>query len=205
MFLTYQNTAEATIVQKQVLRGSFLNRDATLWLATYGGSLPMEAHEKLLLNNKNHQKIIRQLNDLEGAVHIDSMTAALQYVRLRTSPSTWFTWNSSPIVEVISTKQAAELPNYGLRKHTSSTAKSGFIGIISNEDFSRGNFSLARVSANKNGFTVIRWLLATNQRKYEVKLIKEEVGFTGTYKFSILQVKAAPSLSATRWQIPTFE
>ncbi len=187
------------------LTTNFLNAGASLYLASYGALDPIESQERLLLVSAGKRVAVNQLSDLKSAVHVDNTVAALQYVRLRTSPATWYLWHDRNLVEIVDTAAAGKLPNYGVTTGVTSHVSSGFMGILSSAAFKQGGFSTAVVNHAKSGFEVKRWLLGINSGKETVELVQEKVGFDGSYDRVVLQSKPAPKLSGTDWYIMKFE
>jgi hypothetical protein len=201
----HQKTAVSAIVTKKQLALNFANKGVRVYLATYSGSLPFEPRERLLLETAGTKVVVTHLSDLKGVVHIDNEAAALKYVRLRTSPATWYLWHESQMVEIVDNSVASKLPSYGLGREGTNHARSGFMGILSSAAFNQGNFTAASVSETEAGFVVKRWLLKISGKKKTVELIQETLGKTGAYNRAVLQSKAAPQLRDTNWYIIKFE
>jgi len=78
---------------------------------------PMEGWEHLRLTAGSQSSLLQQLNDLRHHVHITDGPTALRYVRLLTSPETWFLWNNGKLaVEILEAGAASTLPNFGLNR-----------------------------------------------------------------------------------------
>jgi hypothetical protein len=76
---------------------------------------PMEAWEHIRLTDGSQSLLLQQLNDLRHHVRFTEGPTALRYVRLLTSPETWFLWNNGKIaVEIMEAGSASTLPNFGL-------------------------------------------------------------------------------------------
>lgn len=209
ILVTHQSRLDNTIVKVKQLDVVFLKTNYSLWIAGKGLPVsPLQAYEQVLLNTPSSEKIVNRLEDLEGAVYISNSAAALRYVRLRTSPSTWFMWSTPFCLEFTDAKQYLQLPNYGMNTYTSTRSREsrdGYMGRLSDTAFRSGNFSTANVRVVKGGFVITRWLLSGLRNRLQVQLVKEEVGFTGSYRCTIVQTKEPPNLPGTHWQIPTFE
>ena len=192
-------------VREYQLTVKFTNDGSKLCVASYGATEPIEPNERLILHTTTKTVAIHGLGDLEGYVHIDSASAALSYVRLRTSPATWYLWHDRQLVEIVDNAMANKLPTYGLASEGKNRAHSGFMGILSSTAFKQGGFVAAGVTITAQGFVVKRWLLGISGEKNTVELVQETVGKTGAFKRVVLQSKTAPQLRDTNWYIMKFE
>ncbi len=78
---------------------------------------PMEAWEHIRLMDGKKSLLLQQLNNLRHHVHITDVQTALRYVRLITSPETWFLWKNGKLaVEILEAGAASALPNFGLKR-----------------------------------------------------------------------------------------
>ena len=84
------------------LQTGFTIKGVALRVVVVGAAgLPMEAFEHLVYEHRDYVTPVRELGDLKSKVTIDTAAEAIDYVHLRTSPSTWFLFGGSPIVEVV--------------------------------------------------------------------------------------------------------
>ena len=81
--------------------------------------LPIEAFEQIRLSHGDRSEMVRKLNDVRGYVHITDGSTALRYVRLLTSPETWFLWKErkQTEMEIMEAGDALARPNFGLHEH----------------------------------------------------------------------------------------
>ncbi len=78
---------------------------------------PEEAWEHIRLTEGSKSLLLKQRNDLRHSVRIADGQTALRYVRLLTSPETWFLWKNGKLaVEILEADAASKLPNFGLRR-----------------------------------------------------------------------------------------
>jgi hypothetical protein len=89
-------------------------------LVTVGMAMqPMEGCESIRATNASKSIVLKQLSDLRGYVRISDGLMALRYVRLITSPETWFLWRTGHLnVEILEAADAAAMANYGLKRES---------------------------------------------------------------------------------------
>ncbi len=170
---------------------------------------PIEIQERLLLKQVNKVKTINKLNDMNGLVAINTKSQAISYVRLMTSPSTWFLLSGSSQFEIIAKSQAHLLPNYGLRSYASPSDPSGSMGILSEPAYKKLHIAAATVEQRNQSFIIKRWLLTEKDSKYTtqytLQFVREDVSSTGAYHRQIMRELPAPMLPKTRWQRPVLQ
>jgi hypothetical protein len=188
-----------------VLNFKYVKCNLKLYVGSKALSVPVERREGLVYADQGKLKSIHELQDLARYVKIDDAQAALEYVRLRTSPVTWYLWHDSQAVEIIDAAAATALPTFGLRSKIENAPISGFMGILSSGAFKQGKFTEAKVRAGAKEFVVKRWLLTITGAKKNVELVQETVSRTGEYKRVVLQSEVAPRLKDTNWYIMKFE
>ena len=149
-------------------------------------------------------QVAGDLNALRGSVKITSKAAALRYVRLLTTPKTYYLW---PVhaVEVVSRSDAHSLPDFGVASSWGFRAvDSGAYGIISPRAWRIGKFTPPTVQQIKEGFIVTRWIYTTDtgteQARTEegVYRIREWVGRDGAYRRRALE-RFDKKLPNTAW------
>ncbi|MEO7719026.1 MAG: hypothetical protein ABIY70_22745 [Capsulimonas sp.] len=184
------------------LNASFLKPSVALYVVgSYktGFGEPEEAFEYLGLVQSGKTKLVHSLAELRGSVEIKSGKDALDYVRLRTSPPTWFLWKGRPTVEMAEKERAGEMTNYGLHASLASGVKPKAI-------LGKAGVSPATVQPLGQGYRVTRWLLVeigghTRRDRYVLKRVQEDVSADGGYQMRVL--KQTPA--ANGWSIDKFE
>ncbi|MDQ2731960.1 MAG: hypothetical protein M3Y56_09895 [Armatimonadota bacterium] len=150
---------------------------------------------------------LKELNDLRGAVQLRTVGDALEFVRLRTSPSTWDCWDESE-AEIVTTDEAIKLPTFGLHRAPGPPFRAGFLGVLLPKVFRLGGFTPAKVEILSKGFRVTRWIYCDRSQShpYEtVQKVQEFVGEDGSYRRVILQEKEPPKLPDVYWEFMTYE
>lgn len=169
----------------------------------------MEASRERVMvvrGDKKHgitRQIAWDLNQLRGSVHIPNKAAALRYVRLRTTPQTYYFW-PNPEVEIVSRRDANRLPRYGVESSWHfRPGGSGSFGIVSPHAWRVGKFTKPNVQQTPDGFIITRWTYASAivtehaSKEAGVYRIQEWVGRDGAYRRRTLQIvhKTLPNTS----------
>lgn len=187
---------------------------------------PMDAFTRIGLQQNNRTYVLRDLKDLRGKVSLPDKSAALRFVRLRTSPYTYLLWNKRILeAEVVEASSAPELPDFGLEDDTLSAwvrdfgglksgaeltrsdwskVKSGTFGILSDQAYQKGNFQPPDIILRHNRYQITRWLYVlrtdlTHDAEESIQQVREEVGKDGTYKRSVIKKLKPPILPNTTW------
>lgn len=171
---------------------------------SFGGN---SAIRRLEVSGGKFHGYLKNLNDLAGAVQIDSKTDALRFVRLRTSYVTWNCWNTPFEFEIVQQSDIKQIPNFGVTSDFHDLPSfSGDRGMLSKADFRAGNFAAPRTEQTSDGYKVTRWILVIDVSKgYEskaVQLISETVGINGEYHRSTLINKPISRASNIMWGFP---
>ncbi len=161
---------------------------------------PIEAFEHIAVNASGKIRPLRGLNDLAGEVTIKSQADALDYVRLRTDPSTWFMWHGTPRLEVIDRSHAKRMHYHGKSNYLS-VRMSGFGGVLTDAAFRQARFDQATVRDRPGGYVVRRWLLVESVKRNHTELVEELVGHAGSYSVRLLKHREEKS----NLYIPKFE
>jgi len=166
-------------------------------------------------------QIAWDLNVLRGSVNIMSKAAALRYVRLLTTPRTYYFWPNKE-VEVVSRSEAPSLPRYGVESYWPFLArKSGDFGIISPRAWRIGKFTRPAVQQTPAGFIVTRWIYAdtiyspvyspaasaeagAHRMDAGVYRIREWIGRDGAYRRRVVQ-RYDKELPDTSWYLTEAE
>jgi len=148
------------------------------------------------------------LQQLHGLIHIDDPTAALRFVRLRTSPALCLYWGLPYEVEVVTSDQARVLPAYGQPRalaHDVSFFRGTVIGGLPSGASRAGAFSPATAVRTPGGFRLVRYLYQQPSRVRPGRIIKvrELVGADGRYLRQVLRSFAPPRLPSFDWFINT--
>jgi hypothetical protein len=191
----------------QRLATGFVEKGAVLSFGYEGmAGFPREAYERLILTTKNSSKLIKGLNELDGYVHIDTKLTALRYVRLYTSPATFYVWCASRNVEIVDEGKVQDIPNYGYSGYSRNPTSTGYMGRLSMEAFRAGGFAPPVVKSSGAGYCVTRWILHEIKRdEFHVQLWREAVGVNGKYSRTVLKDIPAPLLLDTDWYMDRFE
>jgi len=107
------------------------------------------SRERFVVVRGGASNVLRDLNDLRGHVRISSKSSALRFVRLRTTPRTFYFWPFfQQQKEVVSRRVAAQLPRYGVDSWRGfrPSAESGWLGVLSPSAYSLGGFRAPSVS-----------------------------------------------------------
>jgi hypothetical protein len=151
-------------------------------------------------------QIAGDLNQLRGSVNITSKAVALRYVRLLTTPQTYYFWPNKE-VEVVSRPDAPSLPSYGVESDWHFRARdSGDFGILSPRVWRIGKFTRPTVQQTSEGFIVTRWIYAGAIyfpgaiAEAGVYRIREWVGRDGAYRRRALQ-RFDKKLRDTSWYL----
>lgn len=109
-----------SVLQPMILGCELPNAHLHLVIKGFAGD-PREGWEYIQLKDGRQARILHTLNDLRGHVSITDGPTALRYVRLLTSPETWFLWKQNRLeVEILEAGEALFLPNYGLQEQSHS-------------------------------------------------------------------------------------
>ncbi|WP_125205948.1 hypothetical protein [Capsulimonas corticalis] len=184
------------------LNASFLKAGASLHIVfgqKNGFGLPIEGFEYLALTRSGKTKVVRHLNELRGSVEIKSSKEALDYVRLRTSPATWYLWKAEDeAIEIMDEDHARMLVNYGVGPCLQ-------VGDTTRADMDQAGISAATVTTIHQSYRITRWLLLDltpqGHQKLILRRVEEDVDTDGGYKMRVL--KQMPVTNG--WFIPRFE
>jgi hypothetical protein len=153
--------------------------------------LPLEAGERIAVSSRGHTQLVRGLRQLKGLVRITDGDAALRFIRLRTSPTTWHMWHDATAeVEIVAASRAPSLPTFGLRAVGQASAghwdrhSSGMDGILSDEVCRAVGFGPPKVRRAAGGFTIERWIFAESGSPFHrsIQKVREFVGKDGEYQ-----------------------
>ena len=139
---------------------------------------------------------------MRGHVKIASEQDALQYVRLRTTPSTWILWHDKQF-EIVTDRMARALPTYRspCGFGWNAAASSGYLGVLSDAAFAQGHFTSPTTLRSGRGFVVYRWVYCGK----DVQFVRETIGPDGSYWQYIVREMAPPRLPNTKWRFPLIE
>ena len=146
------------------------------------------------------------LQQFRGLVHIDSLRAALRFVRFRTSRRYTYNWrgDSTP-QEIVSFSQrsAAAFADTGGAQETGLTsARSGWYGLLSDRAYRTGGFQPPVVRPVPGGYRIVRWVCVyIGLQGAAVEQWQEDVGPDGDYKRTVLKTRKPPKLPDTTWYI----
>ena len=191
-------------LEKQ-LKCSFLIPGNSIWIATIGAVAPMEAVEHLVLSFQGKVKVLAKLDDLKGAVAIDTPEKALSFVRLRTSRKTWYMWRDAYIIEIANPRLMKQFPNYGIKPRSEHFVSSGYDGILSDKAFVQGHFSPPLVLKTITGFTIKRCLFDDEREFQQVLFVEEKIETNGSYHRNTLKSYKPPRIPGTSWYITRFQ
>jgi hypothetical protein len=127
--------------------------------------------ESLVLKNGAKTIEIGSLSDLKGAVTITSPAAALEFVRLDSTPATWDLMNlTHPIAEIMAVQEVDQVL-FGFNEFQRQMAKfaeynplnPGMTGLTSRSQMHRLVINSARASKVRGGFRVERTLLVRSE------------------------------------------
>jgi len=177
-----------------------------LWFGTNGFSDPIEASQCIVLKSSGRKITAKKLGDLAGSVRLNTQADALKFVRLRTSPSLWLTWSDTHILEIVSAKEARNIPNFGAKPNVELLGKhSGYAGVLSLSDFNRLRLQPPRVSKTIGGYLIRRWIFWSTGSDMKIGQIRESVGRDGKYSHRIVKSQSPPELSfGGFWVMPEF-
>ena len=212
---TYPDGSKATIVfhgDGERVRLTGVVRNAKIYVNMVAPFSYMEASRERVMvvhGDKKHgvtRQIAWDLNQLRGSVRIPNKAAALRYVRLRTTPQTYYFW-PNPEVEIVSRRDTNRLPRYGVESDWHfRPGGSGSFGIVSPHAWRVGKFTRPEVQEVAGGFLVTRWTYASAMvsehasKEAGVYRIREWVGRDGAYRRRTLQI-VHKTLPNTSWQM----
>ena len=168
--------------------------------------------QRIQVQTKTGSFQLTSLGQLRGLVGIPDGAHALRYVRLRTSPGLIAAWNSAEQqVEIVNRSKVAELPSYHMESYSqwlNSDAvqrwRSGRLGLLSPQSYTKGEFSPPVVESADGGYKIVRWLFVDNpsNQTTHIRRISEWVGKDGSYRIHVLRHTRTPNLPDTTWVIP---
>jgi hypothetical protein len=163
---------------------------------TLGTLLPAEAGERIAVSSQGSTTLVAGLEQLRGLVRITDGRAALRFVRLRTSPATWYMWRDSrgeqrsQETEIVPASRARGLPSFGLRgEDLGYLAKhpNGYCGILPDKVWRAAGFSAPEVVKEPGGFVVTRWVYSESwPDSRQILKIREVVDEDGSYQRRVL-------------------
>ena len=207
IMLLYGSSIGARGEQKPVLKA--LVQDAVLTIQTdQNGTSPTQYHFEVRHRGASRQ--LHSVNDLNGLVNIRTANEALDFVRLRTSVSTFRFWPDESIeLEVTRQSDALAQARYGLRSDDLPTRnwvhRSGMSGVLSDRAFKQGEFSAPVVIREGTGYSITRWIYVIQQNDRQgVQQIRESVTKSGHITRTVLRRLPLPTLPATTWEIERY-
>lgn len=175
-----------------------------------GCGFPKEAFLHLFYVTFNHSEEIKDLNQLKGKVKIDSPEDALAFVRLKTSPITWYLWGRKSAMEVVSMDQVdlkfcfGDENEYRCRINSNC---SGMYGVVKDKsDLDSMKIKRAEVKATKTGFEIHRTLLTEGEKWCDnyIYEVTEFVGSNGSYSVREGKLRKAPKTDNIMWILPIY-
>jgi hypothetical protein len=140
---------------------------------------------------------LTDLKQLRGLVRITDEQAALRFVRLRTSPYTWYAWGQQRYeVEIVSETQALSLPDFGLGRRGLAYLPrwSGELGILYDPDYHAARSEPPKRERMDNDLEVEQWSFWT---------ARQGAGMDQDYRtagFEPAKVERVPGgFEVTRW------
>lgn len=192
-------------IPQYTIRESFMKKSSKLSVIYTGGGLPIEGFERIELLQKNKKSLVSKLNNLYNVVLISSTANALCFVRLRTSPTTWYLWPGKPTEEIVNQDNVDKLPNFGHQTFLNKYVTSGFNGLVYDKVFVSDNFHVPTIKFLNNQYIIHRWLLVRTADHYIVEYVEEHVSREGHYSKKILIRKNGSSYMNISWSIPNME
>lgn len=180
-------------------------------LSNEGIGDPIEAFLHLFIVYPNSALEITHLEQLKGKVKINSPRDALAFVRLKTSPVTWYFWEGKGAMEVVSRDQIDSSFFFGDNETYEWLKRlndSGWYGIVNTKSMlSALKIEQAKVKLAKNGFEIHRTLLTQGKEWGDNYLqdVTEFVGRNGSYSVRKGKLRKAPESASIKWILPTYE
>jgi hypothetical protein len=128
---------------------------------------------------------LRDVDGLEGLVHITDARTALKLVRLPTEYL--YTFPSRLGVEI-------RQEDTGKRKYLDDAC------VLSAADFRKGGFTLPVVEKQGSSFVITRWIYVQGEKEEErrVRKVRETVGEDASYRRMVLEERPVPDLDDER-------
>ena len=174
---------------------------------------PAAAGQRIVVSSQSSAEFVAGLERLRGLVRITDRKTALQFVRLRTSPATWYMWrDGSREMEIVAASRARSLPSFGLPDRDSGKwAKDadGWGGILPDDVYRVAGFSPPEVEKEPGGFAITRWIYSESKPDGRLILkVREVVEEDGRYQCSIVTTmdpgRVNQSLDPGQLMLPVF-
>lgn len=172
-------------------------------------SYPVETCLHLFLVTPQIRQEITRLEQLKGQVRISTSNEALSFVRLKTSPATWYLWEGMGAMEVVSVDQINPSFCFGDENECNSLRDGrypGMYGVVkSRSDLVALKIKPTEVKVTKNGFEIHRTLITQVKRWGDSYLqeVTESVGYDGSYSIHRGKLRKAPDTDSIKWFFPT--
>ncbi len=175
---------------------------------------PLEATERLYLLFGSKMTNIVNLNQLRGKVEINTPKEALAFVRLKTSPKTFYTFKPPECweweLEVISPDLVDEDFVFGDKRKAEALKKchSGYYGITPKSRLAEFGIGTAKVRETKQGYEIERVIIVKDFKKKLVRVFKviEFVERDGYYiRKRKIPIDTPAIRSYFKFAFPTFE
>jgi len=173
---------------------------------------PIEAGTNLYVALFTGYSQVDDISMLDKSVRIDTAEAALSFVRLKTSPETFYVFrkaNKCREMEVIRKSDITVDFTFGDEAGFSvlKTSSDGYSGVISTKTAERLKIERTKVLPSNKGFEIQRTLLVEDYKTKQVSfvLVTEWVSKTGMYLEKRRVKRAIPLSSDVKWMMPRFK
>jgi hypothetical protein len=174
--------------------GDILAQGGYLFIAGISGAGDASLMERLCYRRGDLSFMVDAPDGLRGYVTIRSPKAALQYVRIYTSPMTAKCLREPWWVEVIPQRELDDGVLLGSRRRVfwlgGVDAQSGSFGVLSDHDWGRSGLRAPAVRREGDRFVVTRFLVvvtARRNRTHRVYEVAETVSVTGCLERRVLR------------------
>lgn len=191
-----------TMSPRQQLDCSFLPPDTSLHLCVESPPVQVPLMERVYLLEGSKWHRVSTLDQLQGKTAIVTPKMALQFVRLKTSPTTFHTFG--PEMEVIPTSELSLELLFGdksMLRMLKGPRANGLFGVISDQRARQIQVSRPTVEWANGRFTIQRRLVVYRDRSDgDVFKITEEVQSNGEYR----ELERRPAICSPdiRWYVP---
>ena len=171
-------------INEPSLQTVFAVKNGSLFIETYGHFDPLQERLVFLSSGDKTKSIIKSLNDLKNRVTISTPSAALNYVRLLTSPRTFRCFQMNR-VEVVAKKWVTADYLFGDQSYFEWQKKHndrGMDGLLNSAKCKKLGVEQPVVKKTPQGYEIQRTFLKGFDEQTMGYQVKEFVGFNGEYK-----------------------